>query len=118
MLTHLFWILFGLIAYTYLGYTLIILLISLFVRKYDNPSIADSDLPSISFIIAAYNEMAILPKKIENCLQINYPRSKIQFIIITDGSTDGSEKLAERYDQIRFYIKQQGRGKWLLLTGR
>ena len=67
--------------------------------------------PTISFIVAAYNEQDIIEKKIENSLQQEYPLSKIQFIFITDGSTDETPAIITRYPQIKLLHETSRAGK-------
>jgi cellulose synthase/poly-beta-1,6-N-acetylglucosamine synthase-like glycosyltransferase len=44
-------------------------------------------------VIAAYNEVSIIGKKIENCLSLDYPADRIEFLVGSDGSTDGTERV-------------------------
>jgi cellulose synthase/poly-beta-1,6-N-acetylglucosamine synthase-like glycosyltransferase len=54
----------------------------------------DLHTPSVSFIIAAFNEEKVILKKILNTQNLNYPQDKIEIIIVTDGSTDATFDIA------------------------
>ena len=55
------------------------------------PVTDDNPLPSVSIVIAAHNEKASLPAKIASLEKLDYPREKMEWIIVSDGSTDGTE---------------------------
>jgi cellulose synthase/poly-beta-1,6-N-acetylglucosamine synthase-like glycosyltransferase len=51
----------------------------------------------VSFIIAAYNEEKVMAEKISNALSMDYPKNKIEFIVVSDGSTDETRKIVETF---------------------
>jgi cellulose synthase/poly-beta-1,6-N-acetylglucosamine synthase-like glycosyltransferase len=71
----------------------------------------DSLLPSVSFIVAAYNEADCIAQKITNSLDLDYPREKIEFLFISDGSTDGTDSIVRQYPSIRSLHQPQRNGK-------
>ena len=104
------------IAYVYAGYPL---LLELWARLRPRPitrrGFAAGEWPSISIVVAARNEGARLPARIENLLQLDYPGRK-EIIVVSDGSTDGTTAaLAPYADQIRFLEVPEG-GKPLALN--
>ena len=83
-----------LIIYTYLGYPLLLMLITLFYKK----PVKKADItPSVSIIISAYNEEKTIKKTIKNVLALDYPKNKREIIIVSDGSTDRTEEIIKRY---------------------
>ena len=92
-----FWSSLALIAYTYLIYPLTVLVAASFSRRRDPAIPSDPELPTVSFIIAAYNEEKFLEEKIKDTLAIDYPREKLQIIVVSDGSSDRTLQIAERY---------------------
>lgn len=81
--------------YVFFGIT--ILALSLFYKKKHKTG---EMLPTISFIVAAYNEEEIIRKKIINDLNLDYPKDKIEIIIISDGSNDDTYKISKEYQEL------------------
>ncbi|MCF8359575.1 MAG: glycosyltransferase family 2 protein [Prolixibacteraceae bacterium] len=108
-----FWILFFSVFYTYIGYAVIIYLLALFRKKGEKPEtgIPNDELPPVSLFITAYNEKPILAEKMTNCLQLDYPKNKLQIVFVTDGSTDGSPEFLKAYDGVTVYHHPERRGK-------
>ncbi|MEZ4682483.1 MAG: glycosyltransferase family 2 protein [Caldilineaceae bacterium] len=89
-----------LIAYSYIGYPLLIwLLARLFGNGRAPEAVREAmcTLPSVTLLIAAYNEEAALAAKLENCLSLDYPRHQLQILVAADGSDDGTVAIAEAY---------------------
>lgn len=53
--------------------------------------------PTVSFIVAAFNEERIIRAKIENDLLLDYPKDKIEIIIVSDGSSDQTSSIVAEY---------------------
>jgi cellulose synthase/poly-beta-1,6-N-acetylglucosamine synthase-like glycosyltransferase len=101
---------FLIIFYNYIGYALIVYIANKLGRKFHSAETTDY-YPSVSFIVAAYNEEDFIEKKIINSLQQTYPASKIEFIIITDGSTDKTALIVQRYPKMLLLHEDDRRGK-------
>lgn len=89
------------IFYAYFGYPLCLLLISVFKKSirpndYELRAI-NYQLPSSTFIITAYNEEKLIRKKIENTLSQDYPSKKLEIIIASDCSTDGTDEIVQSF---------------------
>lgn len=114
MLEIIFWILFGIVFYTYIGYGVLLFLLvkikEVFLSKSEQ-LIFSSNLPKVTFLVAAYNESSCIEEKIKNTLSLDYPKDKMQFIFVTDGSDDGTNEIASKYDQIEVYHEQERSGK-------
>lgn len=67
--------------------------------------------PSITIIIAAYNEEDCIRQKIGNCLSLDYPEDKYSCLIVTDGSTDATPGIVSEYPQVRLLHQPQRQGK-------
>ncbi|MEI7907181.1 MAG: glycosyltransferase family 2 protein, partial [Bacteroidota bacterium] len=52
---------------------------------------------TISVIISAYNEESIIRQRIENLLSLDYPKEKVEILIGSDGSSDGTNAIAAEY---------------------
>jgi len=105
----LFWLCFALIAYAYFGYAVWLWLC---VRLRSRPVLQSSATPSVSIIIAARNEEASLPAKLENLRLLDYPREQLQIIVASDGSTDRTASiLHDQANQIFPVILEESNGK-------
>ena len=84
----------GVLFYCYIGYGLL-----LFIRNRVKNTFSSFErkntlkLPPVTLVVAAYNEEAVLPQKIKNCAEIDYPPHLFNVIFVTDGSTDYSKDL-------------------------
>ena len=86
-----FWFCVGLIVYTYILYPLLVVVWAYFFPK---PSrFVNAYLPSVSMVVAAYNEEEVIKQKLENCLAIDYPADKIEFLFASDGSSDRTNEI-------------------------
>lgn len=101
------------VGFTYIGYGIVVWLLLKIKGKKLSPQkdLADQDLPSVSLLIAAYNEKDILAEKIKNCQALNYPANKLDIVFVTDGSTDGSEQMLQQYPDIQNLHQHARQGK-------
>ena len=106
----LFWISFIFLIYVYLGYPLLIAVLARLRRGANTPK---TELPSISLIIAAYNEEKVLREKLTNALELNYPEGKMEIIVAADGSNDGTCDIVNEYafQGVKLSFSQERRGK-------
>jgi biofilm PGA synthesis N-glycosyltransferase PgaC len=105
----LFWLCLTLIAYAYIGY---VFWLWLEVRLRKQPILKREITPSVSIIIAARNEEANLPSKLENLRQLRYPGEKIQVVVASDGSTDRTVEILRQQSQaVVAVILTEARGK-------
>jgi len=81
----LFWISVTLLVYTYVGYPLLIAVRAAFARR---PIECRRIEPTVSLIVAAYNEADRIEQKLANLLALDYPASRLEIIVGSDGSTD------------------------------
>jgi cellulose synthase/poly-beta-1,6-N-acetylglucosamine synthase-like glycosyltransferase len=91
-----FWCCAALIVYTQLGYGL---LLGLLVRLLRGPVAdvhggADEELPSVSLVVAAYKEEAVITQKVANVRAMDYPADKLELIVACDGSPDATPQRA------------------------
>lgn len=92
----LFWISFGLIIYSYIGFPLLVVLRGLLHPRSIKPG--RSAMPTVSVIFAVYNEARAIKYKLINTLALNYPRDRFEIIIASDGSTDSTSELVADYN--------------------
>jgi cellulose synthase/poly-beta-1,6-N-acetylglucosamine synthase-like glycosyltransferase len=94
MAEFLLWLSILLLLYAYIGYPLTIALLSLVFR---NKVKTDDIEPSVSIIIAAYNEEKDIEAKLKNCFNLDYPGEKLEIIVASDGSTDNTDEIVKRF---------------------
>lgn len=94
-MTLLFWFLLALVLYVYAGYPLLLLLVRALARG-RAPARADIE-PPVTLVISAFNEEAVIGEKIENCLALDYPRDRLQVIVVSDASDDRTDEVVARY---------------------
>jgi cellulose synthase/poly-beta-1,6-N-acetylglucosamine synthase-like glycosyltransferase len=51
----------------------------------------------VTLIISAQNEGACIRKKLEDTLGLNYPREKLQILVVSDGSTDSTDAIVSEF---------------------
>jgi cellulose synthase/poly-beta-1,6-N-acetylglucosamine synthase-like glycosyltransferase len=100
-MTILFWSVLFLVVYTYLIYPLIIFFRGLFFREsYTSGEV----LCKVSLVIAAHNEARSIGKKLDNLLDLNFPKDRLEVIIASDGSTDGTNDIVSGYSRFGFKL--------------
>ena len=91
------------VFYTYCGYAIITLILLKFKKK-TNPDFDKKEAnKSVTLLIAAFNEEKIIESKILNCLDIDYPKSLLSIYIVTDGSTDRTTEIVNKYPEITLF---------------
>ncbi len=90
-----FWICLFIIFYTFFGYGLFLYFIIKLKRLFKKPFqfATQQKLPSVSLIVAAFDEEDTIEEKIKNCLELSYPKDKLKIIFVTDGSSDRTAEL-------------------------
>ena len=84
-------------VYAYVGYPLLLWTLGRFRRRPLAAATADADWPLVSISIAAYNEEAQIRELIKSLVALDYPRDKLQVLITSDGSTDGTDAIVAEY---------------------
>ncbi len=108
----LFWLSLFLVFYAFIGYGLIAFILVKLRRGFPIPTIpADQELPDVTLVIPAYNEMDCLKAKVENSQSLDYPKEKLKIIFVVEGSNDGSEEYLNQLDGIGVIGGPSRRGK-------
>jgi cellulose synthase/poly-beta-1,6-N-acetylglucosamine synthase-like glycosyltransferase len=109
-----FWILLFILVYTFVGYALT-LFVLLKIKKILFPKkVLDFDFsyePNVCLFVTAFNEKDYVKQKVENSFSLDYPKDKIQYLWITDGSNDGTPDLLKKYDELEVHHLPERRGK-------
>ncbi len=110
-----FWFAALMLGYTYLGYPL---LVAVRARLGARPSHKEPVAPEISILVVAHNEAAKITRRIDNLLDLEYAAECLEIVIASDGSTDDTVTLANRYRDrgIKVLAFNQNRGKPAVLS--
>jgi cellulose synthase/poly-beta-1,6-N-acetylglucosamine synthase-like glycosyltransferase len=109
ILEFIFWVLIGAIIYSFLGYTLILIIIRFFIKQ--KPIFSLKELPSVTLFVAAYNEKEIIEEKLANSNALDYPKDKLIHLWVTDGSTDGTNLILQNSENVKVLHEEQRNGK-------
>lgn len=78
-------------AYHFLGYPLLLIaLAKMRGGARPDPGLPDAELPSVTMVIAAYNEEKVIAEKLRNSLSLDYPPGLFSVIVVADGSSDAT----------------------------
>ncbi|MEW6722653.1 MAG: glycosyltransferase [Candidatus Micrarchaeota archaeon] len=66
--------------------------------------------PSVSIVMPAHNEEKTIAASIESILSLDYPKEKLELIVVDDGSTDGTYEAAKGFasKSVRVFTKKNG----------
>ncbi len=95
----------GMLAYIYVGYPLLLRL--LVWARGARPVHRRDVTPSISLVISAYNEAAVISKKLDNALALDYPAHLLEIVVISDASEDGTDEIVAGYASRRVTLLRQ-----------
>lgn len=109
-LQFIFWFSAAFIFYTYAGYPVLLYLAAKFRTK---PIRKVSQDPTVSVILAAFNEEKHIEKKLLNLLELDYPEDRIEILIGSDGASDQTNEIVSKFrsHRIRFFRFIDNRGK-------
>ena len=92
------------LLYIYLGYPAILVILAKWMHA---PVRKGECTPSVSILIAAHNEATCIGKTIENKLALDYPRERIEIIVISDGSDDETDEIVRGYASLGVKLIRQ-----------
>ncbi len=96
ILQIIFWLAFAALFYTYIGYPLLVYLVSIAFPK----KVLKNDFePKVTILITAYNEEKAIREKLENTLEIEYPKEKLEILVASDGSNDATDKIVKEFER-------------------
>ncbi len=109
-----YWFSLFIVFYTYLGYG-IVLYVLVRIRRVLKGERRVLPLgfyqPTLTLVVAAYNEESLILDKIKNTLALEYDRNKLKIIFVTDGSTDNTPDIVSRFSEITLLHSEGRLGK-------
>lgn len=83
------------LLYVYIGYPLLLRAV-VFCRGARRVE-TDGAVPSLSLVISAYNEAGVIRRKLDNVLELDYPREQLEVVVISDASSDGTDEIVAEF---------------------
>jgi glycosyltransferase involved in cell wall biosynthesis len=99
-----FWAAALVVAYTWVGYPLLAGVLSRLARQ---PSRSLDGRPMLSVLIAAHNEAHCIEAKLRSTLHQRYPAHRLEVLVVSDGSSDGTDDLVAHYPDRRVRLIRQ-----------
>ncbi len=114
-----FWVSLAALFYIFIGYPAMLVVVALFRGRGMSPA-EDPQPPSVSLIIPVHNEIGDIERKLRNTMELDYGRERLQVIVISDASTDGTDDVAAAFAgegavEFRRLPGRQGKGAALNL---
>jgi biofilm PGA synthesis N-glycosyltransferase PgaC len=106
-----FWIAAATVAYAYVGYAVWLWLRS---RWAPRPVRRGAVEPRVSTVMVVRNEEAVLTRKLENLLSLEYSPDKLEVVVVSDGSSDRTAEILKEFGssaRIKFLLKPESQGK-------
>lgn len=110
------------VGFAYVGYPILIYCLSkVFGRSTKPTALADGQVPSVSLLIAAYNEEDEIEQRLRNAMLLDYPADRLEVVIASDGSTDRTNGIVRQISsefpgRIRLFDFPENRGKASVLN--
>jgi cellulose synthase/poly-beta-1,6-N-acetylglucosamine synthase-like glycosyltransferase len=109
-----FWLSLSLILYSYLLFPVVLRFMAR-KRKKASKKFPPTELPSISILIAAFNEEKVIGDKIRSVLESNYPHELMEILVGSDASTDNTtgvlQHLAKEHSSLHLTVFKGRQGK-------
>ncbi|MFQ6102749.1 MAG: glycosyltransferase family 2 protein [Candidatus Glassbacteria bacterium] len=111
LLETIFWILVAFVLYTYFGYPLLVFSLSRFRRSKDRGG--EGYVTGVTILVPAFNEESVIERKIQSCLDLDYPEALLRVLVVSDGSTDRTVEIARKYEgeRVKVIDYPENRGK-------
>ncbi len=104
------------VVYAMVGYPLLLKLLDKLLKPKPIQKIVDYE-PTVTYMIVAHNEEAVIEKKLENAIQLDYSKEKMQILVASDNSSDSTNSIVESFIEkhpernIVLYCSKEHKGK-------
>jgi len=102
-----FWASIALLAYVYAGYPLLTLVLGAVTNRHVRAARPGEYLPTVTVLIAAYDEAEHIEATVRNKLASDYPADRLEVIVISDGSGDGTDAIVAGIGDLRVRLIRQ-----------
>jgi cellulose synthase/poly-beta-1,6-N-acetylglucosamine synthase-like glycosyltransferase len=103
-----YWVSLAVLVWVFFGYPALMIGLKKLRRARDVIGPSEPILPEISLLVCAYNEERVIGEKIRNCLALDYPAGKLKIIVISDGSSDLTNEIAQSFSDPRLTFVTYG----------
>lgn len=101
LLELLMWLCFAIVFYSFVGYGIVLWVIVKIKQLFSTTKPQQAyNLPDVTLVVPCCNQADVIEEKIGNSLELDYPKSKLHIMFITDGSTDNSPEILSRYPAV------------------
>lgn len=122
------WVCLGAIAYNYVGYPILMFLLTILVQARSDLSYllrrksrrccrTRNALPRVAILISAFNEERVIEARVKNAAEVNYPPELLEILIGLDAPTDSTAEILGRVQSphVRVCAFPTRRGKLAVL---
>ena len=99
----------GLVGYTFVGYPVIMAALA-WLRPRPARAVKGHS-PPLTLVVCAHNEQEVIEAKLRNTQALEYPRERLEVIVVADGSDDETVQRAERFADVKVMHRPERRGK-------
>ncbi len=92
-----FWLAAIAVIFPYIGYPITLAVLKRTGKAYRHAETLEGEAPKITLIVSAYNEADVIQANLDNALALKYPADKLQIIVISDASDDGTDDIVTKY---------------------
>jgi cellulose synthase/poly-beta-1,6-N-acetylglucosamine synthase-like glycosyltransferase len=96
MMKAVFWLALLLIAYPYAIYPVLLSVLARRSKGAGAGARPELEAPRVCLIISAYNERGVMAEKLANCGRLDYPAGKLEILVVSDASVDGTDEIVRR----------------------
>lgn len=113
----LFWVCALLLVYVFAGYPAVLHLAGRVLPRRSVRQPHDSE-PRVAVIVSVYNEVRVIEAKIRNFLELEYPPDRLELVVVSDGSTDGTDDVVRACSdaRVRLLVQPRNMGKTVALN--
>ena len=100
-------------AYAYAAYPALLRLVAAVRGSYRLPDGEPAEWPTVSISLPAYNEADVIAETLENLLALDYPSDRLQIVVISDASTDGTDEVVRSFAErgVELIVLEERGGK-------
>ena len=92
-----FWVSALVLVYVYFGYPLFLWAMR---ATFGDRSVARDNIePTVTLVVSAFNESDVIAEKIRNSIELDYPKDKLQVLVVSDASDDGTDEIVRAFEE-------------------